>query len=277
MQDDLEINDITKNINSNLTQNQCENTIQKGIIYKCFCTINNKIYIGVTRFDLNKRINEHIKLSRKKLPRYIFHKAIKKYGIENFKFEVIDTYENINSRDEKEILYIKQYNSFYVTGHGYNMTIGGDGSRGHKLSDESIQKIRDARKNQIFSEETRKLWSMNRKGKKLNHGLKVSKAILEKGSHKKSEETKNKIRMSLTGRKNTIEYKQKISMLFKGKINIKYIPDQHKNIILDLYINKKMGLHSLCKHLKTIGIYIGHCAVKRLLIQQGIYKQNKII
>jgi group I intron endonuclease len=100
-----------------------------GIVYKATCKVNQKVYIGVTSKSLNERIAGHVKLSKRKNPKYLFNKAIKKYGIENFLFEKIDTFLSFDERDEKEIKYIKERNSFYLSGPGYNMTFGGDGSR----------------------------------------------------------------------------------------------------------------------------------------------------
>jgi hypothetical protein len=48
---------------------------------------------------------------------------------------------------------------------GYNQTLGGDGSLGRKHSEETKAKIRAKRKLQVISDETKKLWSKNRKGK----------------------------------------------------------------------------------------------------------------
>ena len=137
-----------------------------GIVYKATCKVNQKVYIGVTSKSLNERIAGHVKLSKRKNPKYLFNKAIKKYGIENFLFEKIDTFLSFDERDEKEIKYIKERNSFYLSGPGYNMTFGGDGSRGHVKSPEAIEKIKIARSKQVFTKETRELWSKNRKGKK---------------------------------------------------------------------------------------------------------------
>jgi len=50
----------------------------------------------------------------------ILYRAFKKYGIDNFKFEVIDYGANYN---ELEIYYIKYYNSI---NYGYNISSGGE-------------------------------------------------------------------------------------------------------------------------------------------------------
>lgn len=92
------------------------------IIYKAINSKNNKVYIGLTTQSLDKRITEH---TYSKDSSY-FHRAITKYGIDNFLWEVID--ESATTLDElkkKEQYYIKFYNS-HSTKNGYNMTWGGD-------------------------------------------------------------------------------------------------------------------------------------------------------
>lgn len=256
-----------------------------GIIYNAICKINNKNYIGVTGNLLTERIKGHVKLSKKIHPKYIFHKAIKKYGICNFKFNEIDKYHSLDERDQKEIEYIKKYNSFYLNEVGYNMTYGGDGSKGHIKSPESIEKIKFARSKQIFSEETKKLWSLHRKGKKLNHGWKISKTAKETGSHKKSQETKEKIRNFLIGKsfedrfgkEKSIEIRNKMSKSTKGKLNIKHTTKEQDDIIYNIYVNEKLGLNKLCKKIKSISWNIGHSTIKRKLIEMGVYNTNSLI
>lgn len=93
----------------------------KGIIYKITNKVNNKVYIGQTRYTLEFRWRQH---QHKKDNTY-FHNAIHKYGIENFNLEILEEcdIELLNSR---EIYYIAKYDSFK---NGYNLTIGGDGNR----------------------------------------------------------------------------------------------------------------------------------------------------
>ena len=93
-------------------------------IYKITNTINNKAYIGKTeKTNPLNRWKEHIKDANKvyknKRPLY---EAIKKYGSNNFTFEVIEeTLDPCN----KEIFYISLYDTYK---NGYNATIGGDGT-----------------------------------------------------------------------------------------------------------------------------------------------------
>ena len=52
---------------------------------------------------LQERISQHKYNSITKKDNYIFHKAIRKYGFENFKWEIIDTANTKQELEEKEI------------------------------------------------------------------------------------------------------------------------------------------------------------------------------
>lgn len=93
-------------------------------IYKIVNKINNKVYIGQS-ININRRIKEHFwKAQCEKDVSYnsALHSAIRKYGKENFKWEVIEECE-IEEIDEKEKYYIQFYNS--LTPNGYNILEGG--------------------------------------------------------------------------------------------------------------------------------------------------------
>lgn len=65
----------------------------------------------------------------------IFHKALKIYGVENFKYTIIDTCETKEQANELEIKYIKEFNSLMP--NGYNMTKGGQRT---KINKEKLSK-----------------------------------------------------------------------------------------------------------------------------------------
>lgn len=98
-------------------------------IYKYTNKINNKVYIGQS-INLEKRKYTHKSSAfNEKANDYNsqFHKAVRKYGLENFSYEVV--VEISNEEYSKEILddlekyFIQYYNSFRC---GYNATEGGD-------------------------------------------------------------------------------------------------------------------------------------------------------
>ena len=89
-------------------------------IYKIINDINNKIYIGQTSFSLEKRFKEHLADSDKIEKRPLYY-AMRKYGKEHFKIELI---EETNFPNEKEKYWINYYDSY---NNGYNATLGGEG------------------------------------------------------------------------------------------------------------------------------------------------------
>ena len=93
-------------------------------IYKITNQVNNKSYIGQS-IHIEKRVKEHFwKAQCQKDVSFnsILHQAIRKYGAENFKWEVLEecSIENI---DKLEQNYIKQYNT--ISPNGYNILVGG--------------------------------------------------------------------------------------------------------------------------------------------------------
>lgn len=103
----------------------------KKAIYKIENKINHKLYIGQTLHP-EERFKQH-NWSNTETP---FHKAIKKYGINNFEMEVLGWYENY---DEMEIYYIEYYRSLIP--NGYNVSKGGSDPPHYKGEKNSAAKI----------------------------------------------------------------------------------------------------------------------------------------
>lgn len=64
--------------------------------------------------------------------KYIIYRAIKKYGSENFYYEILEDNIPLDELDKREIYYIEQFKSFRK---GYNSTKGGDGRLLNKIED----------------------------------------------------------------------------------------------------------------------------------------------
>lgn len=96
-------------------------------IYKITNIINNKIYIGYDSGVVanNARWNDHLKFYKSN-QRKVLYFAMRKYGIENFSYEVVDEADTIEDLIDKEIYYIDFFES-YQKETGYNRTLGGDG------------------------------------------------------------------------------------------------------------------------------------------------------
>lgn len=105
-------------------------------IYKITNLINNKVYIGQSK-NISKRWNAH--RVRSQNDDYPLYRAIRKYGLENFTFEVIEEC-NIDSLDDREKYWIAYYKSNNPN-NGYNLTAGGQTGISLKLKENQIQEI----------------------------------------------------------------------------------------------------------------------------------------
>lgn len=97
-----------------------------GYIYKVTSKINGKIYIGKTESSIEERWKSHLRASfneNHKDYNLAFHRAIRKYGEDNFIIEQIDSGTG-DILKEKEQSWIAFYDSYK---NGYNCTFGGDG------------------------------------------------------------------------------------------------------------------------------------------------------
>lgn len=93
-----------------------------GIIYK-YTSPEQKSYIGQTKYNMKKRAG--VNGQDYKTCRY-FYNAIKKYGFENFKAEVIEECAD-DKLNEREVYWIKYYNT--LVPNGYNITEGGTNAK----------------------------------------------------------------------------------------------------------------------------------------------------
>ena len=111
-----------------------------GYIYKISFP-NNKIYIGLTTTSIEQRHKEDKQCALGNSKPYLIYKALRKYDmIETFELEQIDTADTLEELCEKEKEYIKQYNSHYIEGNGYNMTYGGEGTNGYIYTEDDKKK-----------------------------------------------------------------------------------------------------------------------------------------
>ena len=167
--------------------------------------INNKVYVGITsqkpvyRWKNGKGYPQSTQLK--------MYNAIKKYGWDNFEHIIVAealTYEEATRLEQDLIL---KYDSFL---NGYNMSLGGDGNKGHVISDELRQQMKlthqvphPGAKGKTFSEEHKKHLSEARRGKKMKpHTAETKKKISNALSGKiVSEETRKKMSEAAKGRK----------------------------------------------------------------------------
>ena len=164
------------------------------IIYKVINLINNKVYIGLTKQTLEKRKHQH-ELHANKKPIMVLHYAIRKYGKENFSWEIIKQCNNLEELNKSEKEFINLFNSTKKE-NGYNRTTGGE--------------------NPVMTLETRKKMSLSQKKRYEDPMVKKQWSEFMKLVCKNNpitQETKNKIGLSnsisLKGKKQSKETKEK--------------------------------------------------------------------
>lgn len=106
------------------------------IIYKITNLLDGKVYVGQTARTLEARIDQHKRRSASAIS-----KAIKKYGWENFKAEVIEECKTRDQLNEREIYWIKFYDC--IAPKGYNLHPGG---RNHAMTEETRRRASEAQK-----------------------------------------------------------------------------------------------------------------------------------
>lgn len=163
-------------------------------VYKHTNKINQKVYIGLTSQEPCQRWKGGHGYKPKTLgtTSYIYN-AILKYGWDNFSHEILFTGLTKAEAEQKEIELIAQYKSNQRE-FGYNIDSGGN-SVG-KMSEETIQKLRDIHKDKAanadryrkisesrkgikFSEEHRKNLSLAKQGKCLGKDSPSARAIIQ--------------------------------------------------------------------------------------------------
>lgn len=181
------------------------------IIYKCTNIKSNKVYIGQTVKSLQDRLISHLKQSKVNA-KSKFHRALKSYGKDCFKWEILIEVNNKSELDYFEKYYIKEYNSIE---YGYNMVEGGTG--GYNEYAVSKNKLKRGKKwEDIYSKNGLEKMIMSKE--KSSKILKEYNTNLPKDEHITRAKNANKYRI-IKGYKHTEITKQKIRNSQKGITN----------------------------------------------------------
>lgn len=154
-----------------------------GIIYKWANKVNGKKYVGQT-IHPEKRYQQHKRGER--ADSQIVDRAILKYGPKNFDYTVLltihaDTREELRGLlDEAEIALIRLEQSYYKTGLGYNMTLGGMTRGSYTHTETTKMKLSRIMKGKKLSEAAKRNIAEGHRGLKLSE---LHKASLQK-AHK---------------------------------------------------------------------------------------------
>lgn len=109
---------------------------EPGVIYLIWNMVNGKRYVGQTIQPLEARMTQH------KYDDLYVDRAIKKYGIEKFRYGVIRTCYSKAERDYWERYYIVALKS--KAPYGYNLTDGGEGGTG--FTQETLDRMSEAQR-----------------------------------------------------------------------------------------------------------------------------------
>ena len=192
------------------------------LIYKITNLINGKVYIGQTIKTLDQRWKQHVcqikyvkQQNNRKICRYL-HTAMSKYGINNFKIEMIDWATNQTELNYKEWLLIYKFNS--LAPNGYNLRIGGDCSEVSQDT-RNLLSLKTAGKNNGMygkkSSEKQKKW-LN----KFNSERIVTQDMIE--NMKKAQQLRSKLGLNkgFVGKKTSEQIEKTVSKLRKKYILI---------------------------------------------------------
>jgi len=158
------------------------------LVYK-HTSPSGKSYIGIT-----KNLTERNKTHKQTTSCNAFAAAIKKYGWDNFTHEILVEGLTLEEANAMEKQLITEHNT--LTPYGYNLRGGGEG--GGAQSEESREKIRQARKANPISPEQQKRMAVARTGRKLSPELRAKLSAIAKERNRVKNFTKNKERLGPT-------------------------------------------------------------------------------
>lgn len=201
-------------------------------IYKITNVLNDRPYIGKS-VNIEQRWKDHKSSSR---PVEIggdncaIHQAIRKYGIENFSFEILEitTADKLNEREKYWIDFYNSYNN------GYNCTIGGDGQLKYDYK------------------EILNLWQQGRTGKEITQLLNCDDEVVTNALHSYNI-TEEKIRR----RSNNYQNKPIVAIDIKTGQPLKIFSCGREACLLinGNLKNKDFARKSIIKHYRCFGYY----------------------
>ena len=197
---------------------------------------DERSYIGWTD-DLEYRWQRH-KRDAFNGSKTCFHHALKEHGPDSFDWNVVQAFDTEDEVKQAEIFWIAELNTNQCQGgRGFNSTVGGDGSGGHKMTDE------------VRLEQSKRLKALgdNHPSKRPETRLKMSLTIKAKGDAHHTKRADVRAKNSATQRakgeahqSRRSEWRARHSKMLKAK------GENHASKRADVRLNMSLG------HAKTI-------------------------
>ena len=179
---------------------------KQAIVYQATNRANGHRYIGYTARMLNVRKYQHLWAARKGGGHY-FHNAIRRYGEENFVFEVLGEFG-----DDEDLAKVYEIEAIAKYRPEYNLSYGGEGGTMHEST---RKKIGEANSRRVITDEIRKNIGDAQRGKKRSAET-VEKLRAAGLGRKHSAETVQKMR-EVCGHPNSEEARKKMSIARRGR------------------------------------------------------------
>ena len=128
------------------------------IVYRITNKENGKSYIGITTKTIEARWAMHLNASDKgKCLHRPLYLAIKKYGADAFRMEMVCEAQTTDELRELEKHHISACGTFAPG--GYNATLGGDGLTGYRHTEATKRRLGELNSKRVFTAEMRATWS----------------------------------------------------------------------------------------------------------------------
>ena len=226
---------------------------EKSYVY-CHKFPNGKLYFGITCQKPEKRWGHGCNYKNNKR----LCNAIKKYGWDKIEHTILFEFDSLEKAEEKEVELIKKHKTD-LREFGYNVCLGGKGALGYKHTEQAKEKIRARAK-------------MKRKPLTKEH---IEKIIFYKtGANNpnfgkpRTEETKQKIKNALKGRKRTEKEKENMYGRRKGTVFIEY---QVEKLTIAQWANKLGIPRARLNYRYKVGMSVENIFKKEKLTKNGKY------
>lgn len=166
-------------------------------IYKITLKEDGRCYIG-SSVNIHNRWYNHKKANTNQ----VISRALKKYGFENFEWEIIEKVEDHSKLIEREQFYLDSIKPFVDNHNGFNVRKQADNNLGIKASEDTRKKQSLLKKGKKLSkehvEQMKRVWHKHRDQ---NYYESLSRRITGDNNPARKQEVKDKISKSRSGSK----------------------------------------------------------------------------